>query len=527
MASPSNRVVIIGAGHNGLVTACYLAKAGLAPLVLERRNIVGGSAVTEELHPGFQCPSIAQSLGPLMPGLAADLQLERHGFAIIKPDVQVVTPAAGGPAVCVFQDVARTSRELAAISAHDAKNYPEFHASFAAIGKVLSPLMSMTPPSIDEPTKSELWNLGKLGWKFRGLQKKDAFRLLRWGPMAVADLAAEWFETESLRAIVAARGIFGAFAAPWSAGTSAALLFQAALEGSAIAPTLFVKGGMGALTHALAKAATSAGAQIRTLADVRQIRLKSGKVDGVVLSNGDEIAATAVVSDADPKTTFLRLLDPTDLNPDFRLKMGNYKSLGSAAKVNLALSGLPSFTGIKDNALLSGRIHIGPEIDYLERAFDEAKYGDFSRHPYMDITIPSLTEPSLAPKGAHVMSIHVQYAPYKLKSGDWRSRRDEFGDTVVKALSEYSPNLSSLILARDVITPLDLEENYGMWGGHLLHGEPSLDQLFTFRPLLGWAHYRTPIGGLYLCGAGTHPGGGITGAPGANASREIVKDLKR
>jgi phytoene dehydrogenase-like protein len=415
---------------------------------------------------------------------------------------------------------------LSAISAHDAKNYPDFQASFAAIGKVLSPILSMTPPSIDEPTKGELWNLGKIGLKFRGLSRKDAFRLLRWGPMAVADLASEWFENEAMRAVVASRGIYGAFAAPWSAGTSAALLLQAALEGSPIAPALYARGGLGALTQALAQSATSAGAQIRTGAEVKQIRVQGGKVTGVVLANGDEIAASAVVSNADPKTTFLRLLDPTDLNPDFRFKIGNYKSLGSAAKVNLALSALPTFAGVKDPGLLTGRIHIGPEIDYLERAFDEAKYGDFSPHPYMDITIPSLSDASLAPKGAHVMSIHVQYAPFKLKKGDWNSRREEFGDNVVKTLSDYAPNLKSRIQARQVITPLDLEQKYGLFGGHILHGEPSLDQLFTFRPLLGYAQYRTPIDGLYLCGSGTHPGGGITGAPGVNASREVVKDLK-
>jgi phytoene dehydrogenase-like protein len=349
--------------------------------------------------------------------------------------------------------------------------------------------------------------------------------------MAVADLVGEWFETELLRATVAARGIYGAFAGPWSAGTSAALLLQAAFDGHAVAPASFVKGGMGALTQALAKAAQASGAEIRTGADVTGVRVKDGKATAVVLAGGEEIAARAVVSNADPKHTFLRLVDPADLDPDFLTKIRNYRSLGASAKVNLALAGLPAFLATKQSdsngaTELSGRIHIGPDIEYLERAFDAAKYGDYSPRPYMDVTIPSLADPSLAPKGAHVMSVYVQYAPYRLQDGDWTSRRDEFGDAVIEALSAYAPHLGGSIVSRQVITPLDLEQTYGLSGGHILHGEPSLDQLFAFRPLIGWAQYRSPLRGLYLCGAGTHPGGGVTGVPGANASREILKDLK-
>ena len=387
----------------------------------------------------------------------------------------------------------------------------------------------MTPPVIDKPALGEVWNLGKLGLSFRSLGKKDAFRLLRWGPMAVADLAAEWFETELLRATVAARGIFGAFAGPWSAGTSTGLLWQAALDGKAIAPASFVKGGTGALTQALEGAAKAAGAEMRTSAAVERIQVSEGKATTVVLAGGEEIAARTVVSNADPRTTFLKLVDPLDLDPNFLLKIRNYRAVGISAKVNLALSGLPAFSaldGMKNTAQLSGRIHIGPDIDYLERAFDAAKYGDYSPEPYMDVTIPSLLDPSLAPGAAHVMSIYVQYAPYNLKKGNWNSRREEFADNVVNQLSSYAPNLKDLILARQTITPLDLEQTYGLSGGHIFHGEQSLDQFFAFRPLIGWAQYRTPIKGLYLCGAGTHPGGGLTGGPGANSAREIIKDFK-
>jgi len=522
-------IIIIGAGHNGLVAACYLAKAGFAPLVLERRETPGGAAVTEELHPGFLCPTLAHSAGPLLPHIVRDLQLERYGLTIIKPEVRVFAPDRDGRALCLYEDPARTARELTRLSAHDARIYPEFHESFARIGKVLSPLLAMTMPSIDRPKAGELWNLGKVGKGFRGLDKKDAYRLLRWGPMAVADLVAEWFETELLRAIIAARGIYGAFAGPWSAGTGAALLLQAAMDGYAVGASSFVKGGMGALTQSLAAAARAAGAEIRTGAEVTGIRVKDGAATGVALAGGEEIPARVVVSNADPQHTFLRLVDPTDLDPNFLTKIRNYQSLGTAAKVNLALAGLPAFQGVSTNGNteLSGRIHIGPDIDYLERAFDAAKYGDYSPQPYMDITIPSITDPGLAPKGAHVMSVYVQFAPYKLKEGDWTSRREEFGDTVIKVLSAYAPNLSKLIVHRQIITPLDLEERYGLSGGHIFHGEHSLNQLFTFRPLIGWAQYRSPIKGLYLCGAGTHPGGGVTGGPGANASREIIKDLRK
>jgi phytoene dehydrogenase-like protein len=527
---PTRNIIIIGAGHNGLVTAYYLAKAGFKPLVLERREIVGGGCVTEEFHPGFRCSTLATSTGPLLPQIVKELQLERHGVEFIKPTVRVFSPNIDGPSITIYEDARRTAEEIAAVSAKDAKSYPDFVKTFARIGRALAPLLTMTPPNIDQPAKRELWNLGKLGWGIRGLGKKDEYRLLRYGPMAVADLASEWFETELLRATVAARGIFGAFAGPWSAGTSAALLLQAATDGHAIAPSSFVKGGMGALTQALAKAATEAGAEIRTNAEVASVSVRDGKAAGVVLAGGEDISARAIISNADPRTTFLKLLDPGELEPSFLIKIRNYRAHGTVSKVHLALSALPKFTGLNDEDAvekLSGRIHIGPDIDYLEHAFDAAKYGDFSPRPYLDITIPSLTDPSLAPNGAHVMSIHVQFAPYKLKDGDWNSRRDELGDAVVNALCDDAPNLKESIVARQVITPLDLEQTYGLSGGHIHHGEMSLDQLFAFRPLIGWARYRTPIKGLYLCGAGTHPGGGVTGAPGLNASREIIKDMKR
>jgi phytoene dehydrogenase-like protein len=525
-----NDIIIIGAGHNGLITACYLAKAGLKPLVLERRGTAGGACVTEEFHPGFRASTLAQTTGPLSPQVIRDLGLKSHGLEFIKPAVRVFAPLLESRSICIYEDAKRTADELANVSAQDAKTYPEFVSTFARIGRALAPLLTMTPPDIDKLARGELWGLGKLGLAIRGLGKKDEYRLLRYGPMAIADLAAEWFETEPLRAIVAARGIFGAFAGPWSAGTSAALLLQAATDENAIAPTTFIKGGMGALSQTLVKIAIETGAEIRTNAEVASVSVRDGKATGVVLTSGEEISGRAVISNADPRTTLLKLVDPAEFDPSFLNKIRNYRAIGTVAKVHLALAELPHFPALANgdsDEKLSGRIHIGPDIDYLERAFDAAKYGDMSPEPYLDITIPSLTDRALAPAGAHVMSIHAQFAPHHLKDGDWNTRREALGDIVVKTLSDYAPNLNEDIVARKVITPLDLEETYGLGGGHIHHGEMSVDQLFAFRPLIGWARYRTPIEGLYLCGAGTHPGGGVTGTPGANAAREIRKDLKR
>ena len=490
-------VTIVGGGHNGLVAACYLAKSGLKTLVLERREVVGGG--TELDH----------AIGPFAAQVIADLNLK---LELITPRARVLALSDDGRSLCIYNnDTAATVREIEKFSSKDAKSYPDFVESFARIGRVLAPLLRMTPPAIDQPTASDAWQLGKIGLAFRGLGKKDEYRLLRWGPMAVADLVSEWFETELLRATVAARGIHGAFAGPWSAGTSLGLLWQSAMDGSAIGPSTSVRGGMSALSQALADAAKAAGAEIRTAAEVA--RIEGAKV---VLANGEEVEARAVVSNADPRTTFLKLVDPVDLDPSFLSKMRNYRAPGTVAKINLKLSGLPEFRGVDDPEKLSGRIHIGPEIDYLERAFDASKYGEFSREPYLDIALPS----------PEAMSIHVQFAPYKLKEGDWDTRREEFADMVIDRLSAYAPNIRDLIVARQIITPRDLEETYGLSGGHIHHGEQTIDQFFTFRPLIGWAQYRTPLKRLYLCGAGTHPGGGITGLPGANAAREIARDFK-
>jgi phytoene dehydrogenase-like protein len=368
----------------------------------------------------------------------------------------------------------------------------------------------------------------KAGRAIRKLGKKDMFRLLRWGPMAVADLAAEYFDTELLRSVIAARGVFGTFLGPWSAGSAMVFLIRAAGDPHPAGSACFAAGGMGTLTQAMASAAKAAGVEIRTGAEVIEIRVQNGAATGVLLATGEEIPARAVISNADPKRTLLKLIDPTHLSPDFVQRLQNYRGNGTVAKVNLALAGLPKFSALRngDTTALRGRIHIGDEIDYIERAFDEAKYGQFSRLPYLEVTIPSVTDPTLAPEGKHVMSIYMQYAPYKLK-GEWEQQRKALGQTVVQTLAQYAPDLPELILTHQIVTPYDLEEKYGLTGGQIFHGELALDQFFTMRPLLDWARYRTPIGNLYLCGSGTHPGAGLTGGSGANAAREIAKELKR
>ncbi len=449
---------------------------------------------------------------------------------------------------------------MAHLSAKDASNYPKFADTLAEVAEVCAHIASITPPDIDSPSPEDLWNLFKTGRDIRGLGKKGIFDLLRWGPMAVADFAAEFFDTELIRAVIAARGIFGTALGPWSAGSTAVLLLRAAADPHPVGSAAFPRGGLGSLTRALAEAARHAGAEIRTEAEVQHIRIKNGAVTAVVLFDGEEIPADAVVSGVDPKRTFFNLIDPSQLDPTFALRIRNIRANGTVAKVNLALGGLPSFPALTDAIApdgfikaLSGRIHIGPEIDYLERAFDASKYGEFSTSPYLDVTIPTLLDPSLAPEGKHVLSAYVQFAPYKLversavaqnvdrsavaqnvdrsavaqsKDGNWSARRKQLGDTVVKTLSTYAPGIADLVEFMQVITPQDLETAYGFTGGHIFHGELALDQLFTMRPVLDWARYKTPIRGLFLCSSATHPGNGLTGASGANAAREIIHALR-
>jgi phytoene dehydrogenase-like protein len=526
------RVVLIGGGHNALITAFYLAKGGFKPLVLERREMVGGGAITEEFHPGFHGSTLAHTLGPLRADVARDMQLDKFDYEILQPDTRVFAPTPEGKALLFYNDPGKTSEGIARLSAKDAKKYLELAGVLEQLQDVVGQLCAITPPAIDHPTPEDLWKLLKTGRNIRKLGKTGIFDLLRWGPMAVADFVGDFFETELIRAVVAARGIFGTALGPWSAGSTAVLLLRAAAATDAcpVGQAAFPRGGLGSFTRALAESAKNAGAEIRTDAEVQRVLTKDGAVAGVVLAGGEEILVEAVVSGVDPKRTFFNLIDPSQLDPTFAGRMKNFRANGTVAKVNIALGGLPGFTALNqaESVLksLSGRIHIGPEIDYLERAFDASKYGEFSKAPYLDVTIPTILDPSLAPDGKHVLSAYVQFAPFKLKTGNWDARRKDLGDTVIKTLAAYAPNLPGLVEGMQVITPKDLETTYGFTGGHIFHGELALDQLFTMRPVLDWARYKTPIRGLFLCASGTHPGNGLTGASGANAAREIIRELR-
>lgn len=521
--------VIVGGGHNALVAAFYLAKAGRKPIVLERRHVVGGCATSEEFAPGYRSATLAHTLGPLRASVVRDLQLERRGVKFVHPDPRLISVAPDGRALVFSTEVGRTAEAIRPYSAKDAAKYPEFCATLARIGGFLSDLLEMTPPSIDAPSTGELWDLLKTGRKFRALGKREAFALLRWGPMAVADLVAEWFETDLLQASVAARAIHGTAMGPWSAGTGAVLLLGAAIDPVPGGSSVTAAGGPGVVTRAMAEAAREAGADIRTGADVVRILVKDGAVAGVALADGTEIAAATVVSGADPRRTLLGLIDPVELEPDFMTRIRNYRCPGTVAKLNFGLRGLPAFKGLAGDpaAVLRGRVQVGPGIDYLERAFDASKYGETSPAPYLDITFPTVLDSSMAPSGHHVMSVHMQYAPYTRRAGSWNGQSDALADLVLRTLEAYAPGVTGLVEHRQVITPLDLETVYGLTGGHIHHGELALDQLFTMRPTLGWADYRTPVAGLYLCGSGTHPGNGLTGASGQNAAREVLKGARR
>ena len=525
--------VVIGGGHNGLVAAAYLAAGGMRTLVLERADTVGGAAITTELAQGARVPTLAHNVGRLRGSIWRDLDLRSHGLRLVSPHVLAFAPSPDGTAFTLTADVAETAEAIRGRSARDAERYPEFDRLVRSIGRFLADLGSKTPPDIESPGLGDALLGLSLGRRFRGLGRNDGHAVLRVLPMAVADFVGEAFEIDALQAALAWRGVQYTAMGPWSASTAAVLLGDAAgNDGGAAGSTVFAEGGPGALSRALESAARAAGAEIRTGAEVTAIRSPDGRATGVVLQNGDEVEASAVVSGIDPKQTLTRLVDPVVAGPSLRWRAGNIRTPGMVSKVNLVLSGLPAFPAADggDDHVLRGRIVVAAGIDPMERAFDAAKYGGIPERPVLEATIPSLADPTLvagAPAGTHVMSVVVQYTPYALGEGTWDERRDALGDTVLRTLDEVAPGLSSLVTARQVLTPLDLERDYGLTGGHPLHAEPGLDQFFLWRPLLGHARYRFGIEGLYLCGSGAHPGGGVTGQPGGNAAREILADFRK
>lgn len=519
--------IVIGGGHNGLIHAAYLAKAGKKVVVLERRHLVGGAAVTEEIYPGFKFTEFSYVVSLLRPEVIRDLELPKHGLTIL-PLPSTFTPLANGDYFAAWDDHDKTRREIYRHSPKDAEAYDEYSRRMARMAMAVKPILSMIPPDPTTLHPKDLFGLAKLGGHAAGLNEKDFYNLAKLMTMSAADLLDEWFECDPLKGTKSASGIIGTFLGPRSPGTAYVLLhhYMGEIDG-AFRAWGFAKGGTGGISNSIASAAKALGVEVRLNASVSQIIVKNGRAVGVALESGEEIYAKYVSSSLDPKRTFLKLTDPKQLPSDFVEAIRRYKIRGSSGKVNLALSGLPNFTALPgEGALHRGAISISPSIDYIERAYDDAKYGHFSRKPYIDCILPSMIDPDMAPPGQHVMSCFVQYAPFAQEGGWDDAKREAFGDAVVNTLSEFAPNLKSLILHRQVLVPPDIERITGLTEGNIFAGELALHQLFFLRPAPGYTNYRTPIANFWQCGSGTHPGGGIMGASGRLAALELLKDWK-
>jgi phytoene dehydrogenase-like protein len=524
--STSYDAIIIGAGHNGLVTACYLAKAGWRILVLERRHLVGGACVTEEVFPGYKVSTAAYVNSLFRKQIVQDLKLDSYGFTVLERSPSSFTPFPDGRSLLLGPDAEWTYREIAKFSAKDAKAYPEYEKMLERVAAVVEPTLDKIPPNVVKPGLVDLWEGFKLGRAMQGLGPAmgEALEILAGPARPILD---RWFESDQLKATLATDAIIGAMASPSMPGTAYVLFHHVMGETNGKRGVWgYVKGGMGGLTQALAAAARDLGVEIRCNADVTKILVQDDRVRGVALADGSEPLARVVASNADAHITFQKLLDPKLLPADFAAALERICYDSASLKINVALSELPDFKavpGVQPGPHHRGTIHICPDQDYIERAFDDAKYGLPSKNPILECTIPSVVDPSVAPAGCHLMSMFIQYAPYKLKDATWDELREPFADRCFDLLNEYAPNFKRSVLARQVLTPLDLERVFNLTGGNIFQGAMPLHQLFAFRPVPGFADYRTPIRGLFLCGAAAHPGGGVMGAAGANAARAILK----
>jgi phytoene dehydrogenase-like protein len=522
--------IIIGAGHNGLITAAYLARAGKKVLVLERRAVLGGACVTEETWPGFKVSSLSYLCSLLQPRVIADLELKRFGYHIYPKDPSFFTAFPDGRHIFFFQDAKQTHEQIAKFSRRDADYFARYETELEHLAEWVESLLLETPPNIVQRKVSDLIALGKMGLRTAKLGDANLVRMVKIMTQSVRDFLDERFESEEIKTTLATDGVIGTNGGPSTPGTAYILLHHV-MGGAAGARGLwgFVRGGMGAISNAIAASAQAHDATIRTNAEVSNIIVKDGQAVGVALVDGEEIYARFIISNADPKRTFLSLIEAQHLDADFKSQISNFKSHGSAVKINLALAGLPNFTAYPTDKLdwpHKTTMHVCPSMDYIDRAWDDAAQGRPAANPMLECTIPTAYDDSIAPPGKHIMCIFAQFAPYKLKDAEWNDElKDRFADRCIDALAEYAPNIKDIILQRQVISPLDMEREYGLTGGSIFHGDMGLDQLFFMRPVAGWAKYRTPIRNLYLCGSGTHPGGGVMGAPGYNAAREILKDF--
>jgi phytoene dehydrogenase-like protein len=518
--------IIIGAGHNGLVTACYLARTGWRVLVLERRYLVGGACVTEEAFPGFKVSTAAYVNSLFRKEIIRDLRLHEYGLEVLERNPSSFTPFPDRRYLLLGPDTALNSREISKFSPRDAEAYPKYEAMLERVAAVVEPTFTMIPPNVLRPRLGDFWKLFQLGRAFRklGTGLSEAVDILTGPARPILD---RWFESEQLKATLATDAIIGAMAAPSTPGTAYVLFHHVMGETNGKRGVWgYVRGGMGGLTQALAAAARDLKVEIRCDSEVARILLKDGAVRGVALADGTEFQAPVVASNADAQITFTRLLDPKLLPPDFAEAISRISYDSASLKINVSLSELPNFLacpGSEPGLHHRGTIHICPDQDYIERGFDDAKYGRPSQNPILECTIPSVVDPSVAPPGRHLMSMFIQYAPYKLRGANWDELRESFADRCFDVLNEYAPNFKGSVLARQVLTPLDLERTFSLTGGNIFQGAMSLNQLFLFRPVPGFADYRTPIRGLYLCGAAAHPGGGVMGAAGANAARVMLR----
>jgi phytoene dehydrogenase-like protein len=517
--------IVIGGGHNGLVSAAYLARAGRRVVVLERRHVLGGAAVTEEIVPGFRFSVASYVVSLLRPEIVRDLDLPRHGLEILPLD-GTLTPL-DGDYLWRVNDHGRTLRELRRWSLNDAEAYDEYSRLMVHMARFIKPILSAVPPDQGRIDPREWLPLGGLARRFAGLPRRLKDTFIQLMTMSAVDFLEQWFETDPLKATMAASGIIGTFQGVRSPGTAYVLLhhYMGEIDGAFRAWGI-PRGGTGGVSLAIAAAAAELGAEIRTEAPAARIDVRGGRATGVTLESGEELRADVVLSSADARVTFMGLLEPGTLDPDFEAEVRRYRFRGSSGKVNLALDGLPSLSclpGPGDH--LRGAISFSPSVEYMERAYDDAKYGRFSRRPYIDAIIPTLVDPAMAPPGKHVMSCFVQYAPYHLAGGAaWDdAARDAFGETVLDTLEERAPGIRNLVAGKQVLSPLDIETRLGLSEGNIFQGELSLEQLFFNRPVPGWARYRTPIQGLWMCGSATHPGGGLMGAPGRIAALEVLK----
>ena len=523
--------VVIGGGHNGLTAAAYLARAGLSTLVLERREIIGGCCVTEEIAPGCRVSTTSYIASMLRPEVISELQLAEHGLRMVPCDPAIQVAFPDGQVVPWWVDRERAKQEFSKISAKDASRFVQVDDQSKALARYLQPFFLEPPPEVDPSTLNGWADIFRVGKRFRGISKSEIAQLISFLTGSLGEFLDHNYESEKIKTLFLANNVYGKHGGPYQPGTAIGLLFHLLSGGDHALQGFYghVMGGMGSITQALGAAARKLGAEIRTCAPVARIDVRNGRAAGVVMEDGTEIRARLILSNADPKRTFLKMIDAKDLPEDFLFAIRGIKMDGPCAKVNLVLSQEPRFTGTSPQATPLERTFytLVPSLEFAERCYDIAKFGEIPEELWVDCVVSSNADSSLAPPGKHILTCFVQYVPYHLREGSWDDKRELLGDRVIRKIAEYAPNVPQTIVARQVLTPLDLERTYGLTEGNIFHGDLRLEQLFFMRPVAGWSQYRTPVDGLYLCGAGAHPGGGVTGAPGRNAAHQALRDWKK